>query len=203
MPPESFANKLNEACVISKSDLLLFIAPALSRLPLSIQRYDDPLLPFGRAIINATQDLVCGYMFDLAAYLTLGAAGAIALERTLPLAGNSLIRILHGPFYGSGYAAAAFSSAFSCDAVTLVDDVYLEAYTAHPGHGAFVVQQGLPRTDHLFGVYWMDFHLLTYPLDSERVQHIRLVGHQQPFFAVRDEDFDIQMRQALEKLRDV
>src|SRR5215470_3431767 len=90
----------------SNSRLAIGLAPTLEKLPLSIHRYDDPFLPYGKSIIDATHDLVCGYVFHLAAYLALGAAGAVALERTIAYVPAPLVKILHGPFASPDYARA-------------------------------------------------------------------------------------------------
>lgn len=193
----SFSEKLASAC--QQSSIVLCLAPKVAQMPLSIQRYDDPFLPFGREVIRATQDLVCGYLFDLAAYFALGAAGMIALERTIPLVDTRLVRILHGPFYGSAYADGAFESAFGCDAVTLVNDVHLGDYLREPQHSAFVMQEGLPRTDHIHGVYWHDFRLLTYPTAEDQVLNLHLAD-EKVLYASRGEDFTDSIRAALEKM---
>jgi hypothetical protein len=97
-------------------------------MPLPMQRYDDPFLPFSKSIINATRNLLCGYLFDFAAYLALGAAGAVALERSIAYVGDESVTILHALFSSSDYAKA--SSAFNIDAVTITNaasaDKYLE-----------------------------------------------------------------------------
>src|SRR5512140_1136609 len=93
-----FVERLAEAQTRNHSALVIGLAPALNRLPYPIQRYDEPLLPFGKAIIETTADLVCGYVFHLSAYLALGAAGAVALERSIAYTPGHVIRILHGPF---------------------------------------------------------------------------------------------------------
>src|SRR5262249_31784814 len=67
----------------NQSTLAIGLAPALNKLPYEIQRYDDPFLPYTKAVIDTTADLVCGYVLHLGAYLALGAAGAVALERSL------------------------------------------------------------------------------------------------------------------------
>ncbi len=195
-----FADKLRSAQLVNDSDILLLVTPRLTKLPLPIQRFDDPFLPFGRAIIQATHDLVCGYVFDLAAYLALGAAGVIALERTMPFVRPPLIRVLHGPFSGPDYVAAAFESALTCDAVTLVDDVYLDMYIAEPGHGAFIVQRGFPRTDHIHGMYWTDMRLLTYPADEDEVINLRLAD-ERVLYAGHGDSFTEDIRAALGKLQ--
>ncbi len=112
-----FVDKWIQAQQKNKSRLAIGLAPRLVEMPAPIMRYDDPFLPFGRAIIENTQDLVCAYVFDLASYLTLGAAGARALERTIPIVPDNLPRILHGPFVTAAYVKTA--EAFAVDAVTL------------------------------------------------------------------------------------
>lgn len=122
------------------SNLALWLAPRLSQLPLPIQRYDDPFLPFGKAVINATSELVAAYVFDLAAYLALGAAGAVALERTIAYVAGRAVTILHGPFVGDQYLPISDETAFNVDAVTLASPADFAAYTLRPERGAFVVQ---------------------------------------------------------------
>ena len=180
----------------TQRNIVLLLSPQVRHLPLPMQRYDDPFLPFGRAVIEATQNLVCGYVFDLASYLALGAAGAIALERTLPFVDRELITILHGPFWGPQYAGAAFESAFTCDAVTLVNDIYLDSYTKDPVHSAFVVHDGLPRTARVHGVFWHDVRLFTYPLDVESIVNIRLAD-EKVLYASGGIDFQEKLVDAL------
>lgn len=113
------------------SDLILLLAPRLAKMPAPIQPIDDPFLPFGKAIINATSDLLAGYMFDLAAYMALGAAGMVALERTIAYVGEGAITILHGPFASPDYAAAAGAAAFNVDVVTLTEARFADEYLRH------------------------------------------------------------------------
>lgn len=120
--------------------------PRPGLLPLPAQRYDEPLLPLGREIIKATKHIVCGYCFNLAAYLAWGAAGMIALERTVALVDYPLLRILHGPFASADYALAAFESPFGFDAVTLANRMPLDAYSTYSDRGAFVLSEDLPET---------------------------------------------------------
>ncbi len=135
MSPDRFHAKLAQQQVSSGNRGLL-LNPRAAQLPLPMARFDDPFLPFGKAIINATRDLVCAYVFDLAAYLALGGAGAVALERTIAYVGDAAVTILHGPFTGTGYVEAAL--AFGVDAVTLEDEIDIDTYRA-AGLGAFVV----------------------------------------------------------------
>ncbi|HVU09989.1 MAG TPA: hypothetical protein VHD90_01875 [Phototrophicaceae bacterium] len=135
MSPDRFHAKLAQKQQTGGNRGLL-LNPRVTQLPLPIARFDDPFLPFGKAIISATHDLVCAYVFDLAAYLALGGAGAVALERTIAYAGDEAVTILHGPFTGTGYVEAA--QAFGVDAVTLEDEINAEVYRA-AGLGVFVV----------------------------------------------------------------
>lgn len=113
--------------------------PRLDQMPLPIQRYDDPFLPYGKAIIDTTRDLLGGYLFDFAAYLALGAAGAVAVERSIAYIGDDAVSILHAPFALPDYAAAA--SAFNVDAVTLIDEALADAYLQE-NVGAFALEPG-------------------------------------------------------------
>lgn len=193
-----FAEKL--AVARHQSDIILLMSPHLPKLPLPIQRYDDPFLPFGKAIINATQDIVCGYMFDLAAYLALGAAGIIALERTLPYVDSAKLRILHGPFAGLDYVAAAFEGNFDLDAVTLVNEDDFAGYTAQSWQGAFVVKNEDFIEQPNYGVYWQKSGLLTFPYPSGSPETIELAD-ESVLYAGRGDDFAEKVRLAIEKMR--
>ncbi len=139
-----FRDMLRTAQTRNRSTLAVGLAPRLAELPLPLTRYDEPYLPFGKAVIDATADLVCAYAFHLAAYLALGAAGAIALERTLAYVPKGIVKILHGPFVGLDYAIAAFEGALNADAVTLAlagaaDSLEsVRPYLAQPAHGVFL-----------------------------------------------------------------
>ena len=122
--------------MVRGTDRALLLAPRLTRMPLPMQRYDDPFLPFGKAIIAATQEVVCAYIFDLASYLAIGAAGAVALERTIASVDDQTVTILHGPFVGAGYLDMA--EAFEVDALTLIDPSDADVYQM-AGFGVFVV----------------------------------------------------------------
>lgn len=153
-----YADRLRAVQASRNTTLGLVIAPRLTTLPLPIQRYDDPFLPFGKAIIGATRDLVCAYVFDLAAYLAIGAAGAVALERTIAYAraDGETICILHAPFATDSYVQAMSDAAFAVDAVTLTADASAEPF----------LQAGL-------GVYLMDSQanaLRNHPADVDPVE---------------------------------
>lgn len=79
----SYLEKLKAIQQQNHSWLCIGLDPQPNKLPLPATRWDEPLLPFNRAIIEATADLVCAYKPNLAFYLQWGAAGIIALERTI------------------------------------------------------------------------------------------------------------------------
>lgn len=108
------------------STLAVGLAPAMETLPPDVRPYDEPLLPFGKKIIGETNDKACAYVFHLAAYLAFGAAGAIALERTIAYVPPPVVTILHGPFASGDYAGVASKTAFAVDAVTLTADADAE-----------------------------------------------------------------------------
>ncbi len=143
----TFRDRLLRAQAEHRSTLAVGLAPRLEKMPYPIQRYDDSFLPFGKAIIDATHEAACAYVFDLAAYLSLGASGAIALERTIAYVPAPLIKILHGPFITADYTRAASESAFMTDAVTLatLDPAVISAYLDDPQRGAFVEAEDTAR----------------------------------------------------------
>jgi hypothetical protein len=134
------AEKWRAAC--AKSRLAIGIAPRIAEMPAPIARFDDPFLPFGRAVIEATSDLVCAYVFDLASYFRLGAAGIRALERTIPVVPREIVTILHAPFVTADYAVGAFEDAFFVDSVTLAvsSAEVIHAYTDSLYRGAFLLR---------------------------------------------------------------
>jgi orotidine-5'-phosphate decarboxylase len=80
----TYLEKLRHAQDSNHSWLCVGLDPQPDRLPMeAIWKWDEPLLPFNKAIIDATADLVCAYKPNLGFYLQWGAAGVIALERTI------------------------------------------------------------------------------------------------------------------------
>ena len=130
MPPNNFFDKVEQLVVGQGRATLLYINPTVEKMPLPIRRFDDPFLPFGKAVIGATRDLVCGYMFNFVDYLALGAAGAVALERTIAYAGSETITILHGSFSDINYVRLLDATAFNADAITVTNRIFdgLDAY---------------------------------------------------------------------------
>lgn len=98
---------------------VVLIAPSVARMPLPIQRYDDPFLPFGKAVIQTTRDLVSMYIVDVMAYFVLGGAGAVALERTIDYLNDEVPVILHAPFATTAAHVLLDKLSFGADGFTL------------------------------------------------------------------------------------
>lgn len=118
-----FIEKLRAAQQKKRSYLCVGLDIVNANAPLEITYYDEPMLPFARAIIEATHDLVCAYKPNLGFYLAEGAAGIVALERIVRLIPPDIPIILDGKFGDIGntaeaYARGAFEQ-FRADAVTL------------------------------------------------------------------------------------
>jgi hypothetical protein len=118
-----FASRLQRA-VSRASTMLVELRPGLSAMPLPIARYDDPFLPFSKAVISTCAPHACGFVFDLAAYMTHGAAGMVALERAIAFARGleDTVTLLHGPFASAHYAQACGPLALAVDAATITPD---------------------------------------------------------------------------------
>ena len=135
---QTFVEKLTKAQT-TRSSFALYISPQVDRMPPAFQRHDDPFLPYMRSIYAATGDLVCAYIFDFAAYLALGAAGAIALERSIASAVQTHITILDAKFATGDFARTWDESAFGCDAVTITAEAPLTAFQTRMDRQAFIV----------------------------------------------------------------
>jgi hypothetical protein len=102
--------------------LALYFCPRVVDLPLPMQRFDDPFLPYGKAIINASREHVSLYVLDVPSYLAIGAAGAVALERTIDFLNDEIPCVLHGPFGGAAFVKLLDKLAFGADALTISRD---------------------------------------------------------------------------------
>lgn len=134
----TFVEKLMRAQARS-SNFALYIAPKLDRMPPAFQQYDDPFLPYMRSIYAATEDLVCAYMFGFADYLAIGAAGAIALERSIAIASETHVTILDARFAAADYDRVWDEAAFGCDAVTVTPDAPVSTFQKRSDRQAFTV----------------------------------------------------------------
>lgn len=128
----TYLEKLKAAQEKNNSWLCVGLDPQPERLPLeAVARWDEPLLPFNKAIIEATADLVCAYKPNLGFYLQWGAAGVIALERTIAYIPKHIPVILDCKTGDIGHTQAAWGRGafeqWDVDAITVNPFVGAEA----------------------------------------------------------------------------
>ncbi len=127
----SYLQKLAAAQKKNNSWLCIGLDPDPARLPLPAMQWDEPVLPFNKAIIDATRDLVCAYKPNLGFYLQWGAAGLIALERTIAYIPNDIVVVLDCKTGDIGHTQAAWGvglfEVWGVDAVTVNPYVGAEA----------------------------------------------------------------------------
>jgi orotidine-5'-phosphate decarboxylase len=149
----SFVEKLQTAQAVNDSWVCVGLDPVLDRMPAPMLPYDDPYLPFLKAIVDATADLVCAYKPNLGFFLALGGAGTIALERIIAYIPDDIPVILDGKFNDIGntaqaYALGAFDT-LGVDAVTVnpylgVDGI--APFLDQPDRGAYVLARTSNRS---------------------------------------------------------
>ncbi len=129
-----YLEKLRRAQEANHSWLCVGLDPQPELLPVeAIHKWDEPLLPFNRAIIDATADLVCAYKPNLGFYLQWGAAGVIALERTIAYIPDHIPVILDAKIGDIGHTQAAWGRG-------LFDEWGVDAVTVNPYVGAEAVR---------------------------------------------------------------
>src|SRR5258708_15753276 len=201
-----FPDRLEAAQQRTNSTLAIGIAPALKKLPYEIQRYDDPFLPFGKAIIDSTADLVCGYVFHLGPYLALGAAGAKALERTIAYVPDHLVKILHGPFVSEELVRGVIEG-FGVDALTFEAlessesgiDVIVGANRGYLVKAPEWFTMAVP-TEHDAGFY-TDLGDHHYLIGMVRIPTLHVDWYDDIIYVSQGDDFREAMRNAALKLR--
>lgn len=128
----SYLEKLHAVQERNNSWLCIGLDPDLSHLRVDALRWDEPILPFNKGIIDATADLVCAYKPNLGFYLQWGAAGVIALERTIAYIPKHIPIILDCKTGDIGHTQAAW-------AYGLFDEWGVDAITVNPYVGAEAV----------------------------------------------------------------
>jgi orotidine-5'-phosphate decarboxylase len=124
-----YLQKLKAAQEKNHSWLCVGLDPQPERLPLPAMKWDEPILPFNKAIIDATVDLVCAFKPNLGFYLQWGAAGAIALERTIAYIPDHIPVIIDCKTGDIGHTQAAWARG-------LLDEWGVDAVTVNPYVGA-------------------------------------------------------------------
>jgi orotidine-5'-phosphate decarboxylase len=128
-----YLEKLRRAQEKNRSWLCIGLDPQPEHLPVeAVWKWDEPLLPFNKAIIDHTADLVCAYKPNLGFYLQWGAAGVIALERTIAYIPDDIPVILDAKIGDIGHTQAAWGKG-------LFDEWGVDAVTVNPFVGSEAV----------------------------------------------------------------
>jgi orotidine-5'-phosphate decarboxylase len=115
-------------------------------LPQAVRSAEDPLLAFGRTIVENTADVVSAYKPNLAFWLAEGAAGVRALQKLIDEIPDDLPVILDAKFNDVGHTAQAYArvvfETLGADAATV--NPYLGLDTLRPfldaaEHGVFLL----------------------------------------------------------------
>ncbi|PIE82232.1 MAG: orotidine-5'-phosphate decarboxylase [Chloroflexi bacterium] len=128
----NYLEKLQAVQEKNNSWLCVGLDPDPVRLRVDVFKWDDPVLPFNKAIIDATADVVCAYKPNLGFYLQWGAAGVIALERTIAYIPNHIPVILDCKAGDIGHTQAAWARG-------LFDEWTVDAITVNPYVGSEAV----------------------------------------------------------------
>ncbi len=128
-----YLDKLLAAQEANRSWLCVGLDPQPEFMPVEALKWDEPVLPFNRRIIEATADLVCAYKPNLGFYLQWGAAGVIALERTIAAIPDHIPVILDAKIGDIGNTQAAWGRG-------LFDEWGVDAITVNPYVGADAVR---------------------------------------------------------------
>ncbi|MEZ4644341.1 MAG: orotidine-5'-phosphate decarboxylase [Chloroflexota bacterium] len=127
----SYLEKLRAIQEQNHSWLCVGLDPDPAKLRVDVLKWDEPILPFNKAIIDATADLVCAYKPNLGFYLQWGAAGIVALERTIAYIPQHIPIILDCKTGDIGHTQAAWGHGlfeqWGVDAVTVNPYVGAEA----------------------------------------------------------------------------
>ena len=151
-PMNAFQERIHAAQRERQTRLCLSLDIVIADTPLPIQPADEPMLPFARAIIEATADLVCAFQIRPTYFLAEGGSGMIALERIVRLIPDSTPLIIDLRLDDAGEAALAARAAFyqyKGSAVTARKDLAEAAVRAlsdfdQGGQGVLAVFDGAP-----------------------------------------------------------
>lgn len=128
-----FLEKLRQAQDKNNSWLCIGLDPQPDKLPLqATHQWDEPVLPFCQAIIEATADIACAFKPNLGFFLQWGAAGVIALERAIAYVPDHIPVILDCKAGDIGHTQAAWATG-------IFREWQADAFTVNP----YVGQDGI------------------------------------------------------------
>lgn len=135
-----FTDKLRAAQTRNNSWVCIGLDTDADKLPSNLREQKDGVVAFNRAIIDATQDLVCAYKPNLAFYLMRGSQGIDELQATVATIPHGIPIVLDAKFgdidsTARGYARFAF------------DVIRADAVTVNPYLGADALKPFLEYTD--------------------------------------------------------
>jgi len=114
---------LFEQILLKQSFLCIGLDPELSKLPAHLLAYENPVLEFNKAIIEATHDLCVAYKPNLAFFEALGPKGWQVLADTMASVPDGIFTIADAKRGDIGNTsrlyAKAFFEQFAFDAVTV------------------------------------------------------------------------------------
>ena len=166
----NFASKLHAAQLRHHSRLCIGLDIVVAKTPLPLLYADEPMLPFARAIIEATQDAVCAYKVDLAYFFAEGAAGMVALERIVRLIPDDIPLIFDLGLATMGASAAAYARGafqqFRADAVIVWPqghEAVMDEILREPNRAVIV---DVPAEEPMYALRWMQKWLAESPEGS-------------------------------------
>ena len=142
----SFRDHLQSIIRQKNSLLCVGLDPVVERMPEFLQKADDPIFQFNKAIIDATADLAAAFKLNLAFYEAYGLAGWQALQKTFDYLPADVIKIADAKRGDIGntsrmYAKALFEE-LGADAVTvnpLMGHDSVRPFLEDPERGVFVL----------------------------------------------------------------
>ncbi len=106
-----------------QSYLCIGLDTDVSKIPLHLHEYDDPVFEFNRQIIQATQEYCIAYKPNLAFYEANGPKGLVSLERTLAAIPKDIFTIADAKRGDIGNTAEMYAKTFfeyyNFDAITV------------------------------------------------------------------------------------
>lgn len=142
----NFNQKIFQTQLSRNSLLCIGLDSDINRIPENLKKSENPQLEFNRLIIQSTKDLVCAYKLNLAFYEETGYLGIQALEKTLELIPEEIIKIADGKRGDIGNTAQKQANTllklFNFDAVTVnpyMGHDAIEPFISYSEKGVFVL----------------------------------------------------------------